>query len=76
MLSRIRRASDGVSDIDRAISRAVSSLPPSPVDATLKDLSRAADHSLLWFTVAAGHPTASTVQDCGPRGVFRVVLAR
>ncbi|HWM60240.1 MAG TPA: phosphatase PAP2 family protein [Pseudonocardia sp.] len=53
MLSRIRRASDGVSDIDRAISRAVSSLPPSPVDATLKDLSRAADHSLLWFTVAA-----------------------
>ncbi len=53
MLSRIQRAGDEVSDLDRAISQAVSALPPSSVDETMKDLSRAANHSLLWFTIAS-----------------------
>ncbi|MDT7574863.1 MAG: hypothetical protein QOH17_1196, partial [Pseudonocardiales bacterium] len=42
-----------MSDADRAISRAVASLPPTPFDTAMKGLSRAADHGVLWFAVAA-----------------------
>lgn len=42
-----------ISELDRAASRAVSELPRSPADGALKALSRAADHGLLWFGVAA-----------------------
>ena len=53
MLSRIQRAGDALSDADRALSKAISQRPPSALDRAMKDLSRAADHSLLWFTVAS-----------------------
>ncbi len=42
-----------VSNLDRALSRAVSELPRSPVDGAMKALSTAANHGLLWFGVAA-----------------------
>ena len=42
-----------MSDADRAISRAVASLPPTPFDTVMKGLSRAADHGVVWFALAA-----------------------
>lgn len=53
MISRLRRSSARVNDVDRAISRMISALPPTPVDPAMKALSTAANHSLLWFAVAA-----------------------
>lgn len=53
MISWFRRATDEVGDLDRAVSRAISALPPTPVDGAMKGLSAAADHSLLWIVVAA-----------------------
>jgi hypothetical protein len=53
VISRILRAGDSVNDVDRAISKAISALPPSSLDRTMKDLSTAANHSLLWFTIAS-----------------------
>ena len=57
MLSRPRRAAGNVrsqvNEVDRAISRAVSSIPPSPFDTAMKGVSTAANHGLLWFAVAA-----------------------
>jgi undecaprenyl-diphosphatase len=53
VISRLRRTTGHVNDLDRAISRAVSGLPPTPVDPAMKALSTAANHSLLWFAVAA-----------------------
>lgn len=38
--------------VDRAISRTISRLPPSPLDDAMKTLSTAANHSILWFAVA------------------------
>jgi diacylglycerol kinase family enzyme/membrane-associated phospholipid phosphatase len=53
VLPWIRRATDEVVDADRAVSRAISALPPSPLDTAMKNVSTAANHSLLWFFVAA-----------------------
>ncbi|MHA6625251.1 phosphatase PAP2 family protein [Pseudonocardia sichuanensis] len=53
MLSWIRRRTDQVNDADRAVSRAISALPPSPLDTAMKTVSTAANHSMLWFAVAA-----------------------
>lgn len=53
MIRWVRRGLDRIDDGDRAISRAVSGLPPSRLHTALKGLSLAADHSLLWFTIAA-----------------------
>lgn len=49
MIRRTRR----VSDLDRAVSRAVSEIPPSPLDPAMKAVSVAANHSVLWFGIAA-----------------------
>jgi diacylglycerol kinase family enzyme/membrane-associated phospholipid phosphatase len=49
----IRRRADQVNDVDRAVSRAISALPPSPLDTAMKNVSTAANHSLLWFAIAA-----------------------
>jgi diacylglycerol kinase family enzyme/membrane-associated phospholipid phosphatase len=57
VLSRPRRAAGNVrsqvNEVDRAISRAVSAIPPSPFDTAMKAVSTAANHGLLWFAVAA-----------------------
>ena len=53
MIPWLRRSTGRVNDTDRAISRAISALPPSPLDTGMKALSTAANHSVLWFVVAA-----------------------
>jgi diacylglycerol kinase family enzyme/membrane-associated phospholipid phosphatase len=53
VLSWLRQRLDPVNDADRAISQAISSLPPTPLDPAMKNLSTAANHSLLWFAIAA-----------------------
>jgi undecaprenyl-diphosphatase len=52
VLAWLSRRSDDVNEVDRAISRTISALPPSRWDTVMKRLSRAANHSLLWFAVA------------------------
>lgn len=42
-----------VGRVDRAISRRIADRPPSVLDPAMKALSAAADHGVLWFTVAA-----------------------
>lgn len=76
MRSRVRRSRGRVSDLDRAISRAVSGLPPSPVDDAMKTASLAANHSLLWFAVAgllAARRGSS--RKAALRGVFAIAAA-
>lgn len=65
-----------VSDWDRAVSRAVSERSPSPADDVLKALSTAANHSLLWFAVAAvlGSRRGSS-RKAALRGVASIALA-
>jgi diacylglycerol kinase family enzyme/membrane-associated phospholipid phosphatase len=53
VLTWYRRATDEVGDADRAISKAIAALPHTPVDTAMKRLSAAANHSLLWFSLAA-----------------------
>ncbi|MCX6464593.1 MAG: phosphatase PAP2 family protein [Pseudonocardiales bacterium] len=53
MIGGVRRRAGRVSELDRAVSRAISARSPSPADTVFKGLSRAANHSLLWFAVAA-----------------------
>jgi undecaprenyl-diphosphatase len=76
VLSWIRRATDGVVDADRAVSRRISALPPSPLDAAMKSASISADHSLLWFTIAtilAARRGAS--RKAAARGVLAIAAA-
>ncbi len=76
MLPWIRRAADDVNDADRAVSRAISSMPPSGIDTAMKGLSVAADHSLLWFAIAvllAGRRGAS--RKASMRGVIAIAGA-
>src|SRR5918997_1642518 len=53
VLPWIQRATDEVVEADRAVSRTISALPPSPFDTAMKTTSTAANHSVLWFAVAA-----------------------
>ncbi len=70
-----RRRGDDVNDVDRAISRAVSSLPPSPLDTAMKRLSGAADHGVLWFGVAVVLAVRrGTTRKAAMRGVLSIAL--
>lgn len=53
MLSWLRLVAHRVNETDLAISRRIATIPPSPVDSGLKVLTTAANHSLLWFAIAA-----------------------
>lgn len=76
VISRLRRYTGHVNDTDRAISRAVSELPPSPLDPTMKALSTAANHSLLWFALAALLAARRGVtRKAAMRGVLAIALA-
>ncbi|MFC4947746.1 bifunctional phosphatase PAP2/diacylglycerol kinase family protein [Pseudonocardia sp. GCM10023141] len=68
MFSWIRRAGRTIDDADHAITRAVAAFPPSRLDGVLKGTSVAANHSLLWFAVAA--------LLAGRRGTSRKAAAR
>ncbi|MFC4942862.1 phosphatase PAP2 family protein [Pseudonocardia sp. GCM10023141] len=67
-----RRTGDRIDDLDRAISRAVSEIPPSPFDTVMKAVSQAADHGLLWFATAA---LLATRRGATRRGAVRGVVA-
>jgi diacylglycerol kinase family enzyme/membrane-associated phospholipid phosphatase len=70
-----RRPIHGVSNADRAISRAVSSLPPSPLDGAMKRLSGAANHGVLWFVIAAVLAARKgTTRKAALRGVLAIAL--
>ena len=47
------RRLDEVDEIDRGISRWIGQQPPSPLDVAMKGLSTVANHSMLWFAIAA-----------------------
>ena len=70
-----RRRADDVNDVDRAISRAISSLPPTPLDTVMKGVSGAANHGLLWFGVAALLALRKgTTRKAAMRGVLAIAL--
>jgi undecaprenyl-diphosphatase len=48
-----RRRSDDVREVDYVISRWIGQQPASPLDGVMKGLSTAANHSMLWFGIAA-----------------------
>lgn len=64
--------SDGVNQVDRAISRRIGRRPPSPLDDAMKALSGVANHSLLWFGVAA---VLASRKGSGRKAAMRGVLA-
>jgi diacylglycerol kinase family enzyme/membrane-associated phospholipid phosphatase len=53
MLEWLRMVARRVDETDQAIERRIARIPPSRVDGGLKVLTTAANHSLLWFTIAA-----------------------
>jgi diacylglycerol kinase family enzyme/membrane-associated phospholipid phosphatase len=70
------RRLDPVNDVDRAISHRIAALPPTPLDTVMKGLSTAANHSLLWFTVAAGLGLRrGATRKAAGRGVLAIALA-
>jgi undecaprenyl-diphosphatase len=65
-----------VSDVDRAVSRAVSEIPPSPLDGAMKAVSVSANHSLLWFGIAALLASRrGSSRKAALRGVFAIAAA-
>lgn len=65
-----------VSDVDRAISRAVSEIPPSPLDPAMRAVSVAANHSVLWFAIAALLASRrGSSRKAALRGVFAIAAA-
>ncbi len=70
-----RRPAHEVSAADRSISRAVSALPPTPLDTLFKAISRTADHGVLWFAVAALLAARrGTTRKAAMRGVLSIAL--
>jgi undecaprenyl-diphosphatase len=53
MLAWLRLVARRIDETDQAITHQIAKLPRSPVDDGLKVLTTSANHSVLWFTVAA-----------------------
>ena len=69
------RRANNVNEVDRAISRAISSLPPTPLDTAMKALSGAANHSKLWFALALLLALRKgTTRKAALRGVLSIAL--
>jgi membrane-associated phospholipid phosphatase/diacylglycerol kinase family enzyme len=67
---------DPVNEVDREISRRIAALPPSALDTAMKALSTAANHSGLWFAVAAGlSARRGATRKAAGRGVLAIALA-
>ena len=69
----IRQIGQGLGTLDREVFEAIAESPSPLLDATMPRLSRAADHSKLWFAIAAAldrarRPVGST------RGAARGVV--
>ena len=75
-MKRLLRVVDPVNEIDRSISRHIAALPPSGLDTFMRGLTTAANHSLLWFTVAAGLALRrGASRKAAARGVLAIALA-
>lgn len=71
--SSLRQIGKGLGSLDREVFEAVAESPSPLLDATMPRLTRAADHSKLWFAIAAGLMASG-----GPRtrrGATRGVLS-
>ena len=75
-VKRLLKAVDPVNDVDRGISRRIAALPPSRLDTVMKGLTTAANHSVLWFAVAAGLALRrGATRKAAARGVLAIALA-
>jgi diacylglycerol kinase family enzyme/membrane-associated phospholipid phosphatase len=73
---RLGQLADPVNELDRSISRRIAALPPSPLDTAMKALSTAANHSVLWFAVAAALSIRrGATRKAAGRGVLAIALA-
>ena len=72
MLEWLRRAGRDVNKIDRDLVRASARIPRSPLDPGLKALTTAANHSVLWLTIAA---VLASRKGVTRHAAFRGVLA-
>ncbi|MGH3940823.1 MAG: bifunctional phosphatase PAP2/diacylglycerol kinase family protein [Pseudonocardiaceae bacterium] len=68
----LRRRCDDVHEVDLTISRWIGQLPPSSLDTAMKGLSTAANHSVLWFAIAAA---MATRKGAARRAALRGVLS-
>ena len=75
-VKRLVVLADPVNEVDRGISRRIAALPPSRLDTVMKGLTTAANHSLLWFAVAAGLGLRrGATRKAAARGVLAIALA-
>ena len=75
-MKRLLRLVDPVNEIDRGISRHIATMPPSGLDTVMKGLTTAANHSVLWFTVASALALRrGATRKAAARGVLAIALA-
>jgi diacylglycerol kinase family enzyme/membrane-associated phospholipid phosphatase len=68
----LRRITQGLGALDREIFEAIAESPTPLLDTMMPPLTRAADHSKLWFVMAAG--LAATGKSSARRGAARGVI--
>jgi undecaprenyl-diphosphatase len=68
----LRRITHGLGALDREIFEAIAESPTPLLDTMMPPLTRAADHSKLWFAIAAG--LAATGKSSARRGAARGVI--
>jgi diacylglycerol kinase family enzyme/membrane-associated phospholipid phosphatase len=68
----LQRITRGLGALDREIFEAIAESPTPLLDTMMPPLTRAADHSKLWFAIAAG--LAATGQSSARRGAARGVI--
>jgi diacylglycerol kinase family enzyme/membrane-associated phospholipid phosphatase len=68
----LRRITQGLGALDREIFEAIAESPTPLLDTMMPPLTRAADHSKLWFVIAAG--MAATGKSSARRGAARGVI--
>ena len=75
-MRRLGQLTHPVNEVDRGISRRIAALPPSSLDTVMKALSTAANHSVLWFAVAAGLAARrGASRKAAGRGVLSIAVA-
>ena len=75
-MKRLPQVVDPVNDVDRGISRRIAALPPSRLDTVMKGLTTMANHSVLWFAIAAGLALRrGATRKAAARGVLAIALA-
>ena len=66
----IQQIGQGLGTLDREIFEAIAESPSPLLDSTMPRLTRAADHSKLWFAIAAALAATrhrAVAARCGPR---------